>query len=134
MKNPFKRHKNETKIDDIVLKALMQNEEIDREKAMSLPCVYKAVDFICDTVAMIPIKLYQETIDKQTNRKKVKEIEDYRVNLLNDDTKDTLTGFQFKRNITEDYLLGKGGYAYINRNRNKIISLNYVELLLYICI
>ena len=124
MKNPFKRHKNKIEvesIDDIVLKALLQNEEIDREKAMSLPCVYKAVDFICDTVAMIPIKLYSEEDGE------VKELDDYRVDLLNDDTKDTLTGFQFKRSITEDYLLGKGGYAYINKQRNKIVSLNYVE-------
>lgn len=122
LKNPFKRVKNETSVvDDIVLRALLNSEEIDRKKAMSLPCVFKAVDFICDTIAMIPIKLYQEKDGK------VEEVNDYRVNLLNDDTKDTLNGFQFKRNLTEDYLLGKGGYAYINRQRNKIISLNYVE-------
>ena len=29
--------------------------------------------------------------------------------------------------ICEDYLLGKGGYAYINKKNNKILGLNYVE-------
>ena len=46
---------------------------------------------------------------------------------MNDDTKDTLDGVQFKRAIVEDYLLDKGGYAYINKMRNTVKSLNYVE-------
>ena len=120
----FKK-KNEINIDsvnDILLKALISGETIGRDEAMNLPAVFKAVDFICGTIAMIPIKLYEITEDK-----KVKEIEDSRVNLLNDDTKDTLDGVQFKRAIIEDYLLDKGGYAYICKNRNTVKSLNYVE-------
>lgn len=109
-------------VDDILLKALLEGETIGRNEAMTLPAVFKAVDFICGTIAMIPIKLYEITEDK-----KVKEIEDSRVNLLNDDTKDTLDGVQFKRAIVEDYLLDKGGYAYINKMRNTVKSLNYVE-------
>ena len=109
-------------VDDILLKALLEGETIGRNEAMTLPAVFKAVDFICGTIAMIPIKLYEITEDK-----KVKEVEDSRVNLLNDDTKDTLDGVQFKRAIVEDYLLDKGGYAYINKMRNTVKSLNYVE-------
>lgn len=121
----FKRQKNEidiNSIDDVLLKALLTNEEIDRDKAMSLPAVESAVSFITDTISMIPIKLYKEVDGK------VEEIkDDNRVALLNDDTKDTLDGVQFKRALVEDYLLEKGGYAYINRIRNVVRSLNYVE-------
>lgn len=121
----FQKTKNEidiNSIDDVLLKALITNEEIDRDKAMSLPAVESAVSFITDTISMIPIKLYKE-IDGKVEEVK----DDNRVALLNDDTKDTLDGVQFKRALVEDYLLGKGGYAYINRNRNVVKSLNYVE-------
>jgi HK97 family phage portal protein len=70
---------------------------------------------------MLPIKLYKE-VDK-----KVEEVQDDRVSLLNDDTKDSLDGYQFKKALIEDYLLNGAGYAYINRNRNKIKSLHYVK-------
>ena len=121
----FQKTKNEidiNSIDDVLLKALITNEEIDRDKAMSLPAVESAVSFITDTISMIPIKLYKEVDGKVEEVK-----DDNRVALLNDDTKDTLDGVQFKRALVEDYLLGKGGYAYINRNRNVVKSLNYVE-------
>lgn len=123
-RNIFKK-KNQISIDsvdDILLKALIEGETIGREEAMTLPVVFKAVDFICGTIAMIPIKLYRVTAEK-----KVEEIEDTRVNLLNDDTQDTLDGFQFKKAIVEDYLLDKGGYAYINKMRNSVKSINYIE-------
>lgn len=109
-------------VDDILLKALIEGEVIGRNEAMTLPAVFKAVDFICGTIAMIPIKLYEITEEK-----KVREIEDPRVSLLNDDTKDTLDGVQFKKAIIEDYLLDKGGYAYICKVRNTVKSLNYVD-------
>lgn len=109
-------------VDDVLLQALLNNETISREKAMTLPAVSSAVNFITDTVAMIPIKLYKE------ENGKVEEVkDDSRVSLLNDDTKDTLDGFQFKKAIVEDYLMGKGGYAYIKKFRNDFVGLNYVE-------
>lgn len=121
----FGRHKNEVNvdsIDDVLLKALLQGQTIDREKALTLPAVTKAVSFITDTISTIPIKLY-----KEVNGKVTEVVGDNRVSLLNDDTKDTLDGVQFKRALVEDYLLGKGGYAYINKVRNTVKSLNYVE-------
>lgn len=121
----FGRHKNEINIngiDDVLLKALLTGQTIDRDKALTLPAVTKAVSFITDTISTIPIKLYKEVNNKVEEVK-----DDNRVSLLNDDTKDTLDGVQFKRALVEDYLLGKGGYAYINKNRNIVKSLNYVE-------
>ena len=47
--------------------------------------------------------------------------------LLNNDTGDTLDPFQFKKAIVEDYLMGKGGYAYIRKFRNRVTGLFYVK-------
>lgn len=120
-----KRDSNVTltpEIDDVLLKALIGNETITREKALTLPAVSGAVDFICNCVACMPVKLYKY------ENKKVEVVEnDNRVKLLNSDTGDTLDGFQFKKAMVEDYLLGKGGYAYIQRSRNDVTGIFYVE-------
>lgn len=109
-------------VDDVLLQALLNGETITREKALTLPAVSGAVDFICNTVASMPIKLYKYKDGK------VEEVEkDSRVKLLNGDTGDTLDAFQMKKAMVEDYLLGKGGYCYIRRNRNDVTGLFYVE-------
>lgn len=118
-------------VDDVLLRALLNGEAIDKDKALSLPVVASAVDRIANTVACIPIKFYRYVITKdeksgRTNRKVV-EVEDARADLLNGDTGDTLDGFQLKKAIATDYLLDKGGYAYINRRGNTVKSINYVD-------
>lgn len=125
IKNEAETKIDENSVDDVLLKAIIGGEDIDREKALTIPAVSSAVGLICDSFAMIPFKLYKKTIKDE--RKQTKEIEDERVNIINNDTGDTLDGFQFKKAICEDYLLGKGGYAYINKKNNKILGLNYVE-------
>lgn len=109
-------------IDDVLLKAIFNGEVIDREKAMTLPAVAGAVDFISNMIACMPVKLYKY---KQGKVEEVKD--DNRVKLLNSDTGDTLDPFQFKKAMVEDYLMGKGGYAYIKKNRNEVVGLYYVE-------
>ena len=116
---------NQEIVEDTLLKALIQGEEVDREKVLTIPAVSSAVGLICDSFAMIPFKLYKKTI--KDGKKQTSQVEDTREKIINSDTKDTLDGFQFKKAIAEDYLLGKGGYAYINKKGNKIIGLNYVE-------
>ena len=116
---------DENKIEDVLLKALINGETIDRDKALNIPVVSSCVDLICDTFAMIPFKLYKET--KDNNKIKTEEVKDTRVDIINYDTQDTLDGFQFKKAMCEDYLLGKGGYAFIKKKRNTFIGLNYVE-------
>lgn len=101
-----------------LLKALIGNEAIDKEKALEIPEVRACINIIAAIVATLPIKMYKK-IDG-----KVQEItEDERLKLLNDDTRDTLTAQQFWRRITEDYFVGKGAYAYINER----VSLHYVD-------
>jgi len=116
---------SEEQIDDVLLKALLKGEEITREQALTIPSISSAVGLICDSFAMIPFKLYEKST--KDGKKQTKEIEDFRVNIINKDTGDTLDGFQFKKAICEDYLLGKGGYAYINKKSNNFIGLNYTD-------
>lgn len=109
-------------IDDVLLTALMNNETITREKAMTLPAVSGATGLISNMIASMPIKLYKY------KQGKIEAVEnDARVKLLNGDTGDTLDGFQLKRAMVEDYLMGKGGYAYIQRSRNDVTGLFYVS-------
>lgn len=116
---------NEESVDDVLLNAIMNCEDIDREQALTIPAVSSAVGLISDSFAMIPIKLFKKTI--KNGKKQTEEVADDRTRIINNDTGDTLDGFQFKKAICEDYLMGKGGYAYINKKGNKFIGLNYVE-------
>lgn len=125
IKNETETKVDENAVDDVLLKALIAGEEIDREKVLTIPAVSSAVGLICDSFAMIPFRLYKKST--KDGRKQTTEIEDNRVNIINYDTGDTLDGFQFKKAICEDYLLGKGGYAYIKRVGNTFMGLNYVE-------
>lgn len=108
-------------VDDVLLKAIINGETITREQALTLPAVSGAVDFISGTIASMPVKLYKYKkghIEEVSN--------DPRVALLNCDTGDTLDGYQLKKALVEDFLLGKGGYCYIERNRNEVTALKYI--------
>lgn len=125
----FKKRQIEQKREEIIppirdplLRALLGGEAITREKAMTLPAVAGNVDFISNMIASTPVFLY-----KRSQGKIIRKDNDTRVTLLNSDTGDTLDGFQLKKALVEDYLLGKGGYAYIRRFRNEVTGIFYVE-------
>jgi len=109
-------------VDDVLLQALLSNEAITREKALTLPAVSGAVDFIGNMIAAMPVKLY-----KYKNGRVEEQGNDSRVKLLNGDTGDTLDAYQLKKAMVEDYLMGKGGYCYIQRKRNEVVALRYVQ-------
>lgn len=120
--NKLNLNDQSVQLDDVLLSALLNNETITREKALTLPAVSGAVDFISGSIASMPVKLY-----KYKNGK-VEEVQrDSRVRMLNGDTGNTLDGFQTKKAMVEDYLLGKGGYCYIQRDRqNNVTALKYI--------
>lgn len=125
------RNKNQEKeneirqSDDLILKSFLSEDTISEREAMNIPSVSKCVNLIADTVSMIPIKLYKEEF--LNGKRKTVEIEDSRCDLFNLDTKDTLGGADFKKALVRDYLLFGSAYAYINKRRNTIKSLNYVS-------
>ena len=122
----FNRHKRdagpvtEPQVNDVLLRALLSGEPIDRQKAMTLPAVSGAVDFITGAIASMPVYLYR------IKKGNVERVDDVRSTMLNGDTGDTLDGFQLKKAMVEDYLLDKGGYCYIQRSRNDVTGLYYV--------
>lgn len=109
-------------VDTALLQALLGRTTITKQEALNIPSVKSCIKFIADTVSMLPIKLYKE------NEGKTEEVKgDTRVRLLNDETGDTLDAVQFWRAVVSDYFLGKGGYIYINKHLNNIISLHYID-------
>ena len=107
---------------DVLLQALLNSESITREQALTLPAVSGAVNLISNTIACMPVKLYKY------KQGKIEEVEDdTRVKLLNGDTGDTLDAWQLKNALVQDYLMDKGGYCYIRRNRNEVTGLFYVK-------
>lgn len=107
---------------DNLLYALLNTKTVTREQALEIPSVKASLKLIADTIAALPINLYM------TNEQEVTQIEnDRRVYLLNCDTRDTLTAPQFWRAMIEDYYIGKGAYAYINKQGTEYVSLHYVK-------
>ena len=123
---PFKKKVEERAADtvtfeELFLQAILNKRRVTLQEAMEVPSFAGCVNKICDTVSIIPIKLYKRTGDN------VEEVDDDRVKLLNSDTRDTLTAADFKKAMVFDMLTNKGGYAFINKRGNKFLSLNYVE-------
>ena len=121
----FKKRADETQDvqtnEEEVLMASLSDDFIDFDTAMKIPTFAGCVNMIANTVSIIPIKLYER---KEDTVKEVKD--DYRVRLLNEDSKDTLSAADMKRQIVRDYF-GKGGYIFIERSGNRIESLRYVD-------
>ncbi len=108
--------------EDLLLQALVGSTKVDRQKALNIPSLNGCIKYIADTISMLPIKLYKEENGEVTEIK-----DDIRTKILNDETGDTLDAVQFWRAIIYDYFLGKGGYAYIFKEKNQVKALYYVS-------
>jgi len=120
-KKVVKERAEAVNFDEVLLQAILNKGTVTLDEAMEIPSFAGCVNKICDTISIIPIKLYEK------KKEGVAEVDDDRVVLLNTDTGDTMNGSDFKKAITRDYLTSKGGYAFINKKGNKFLSLNYVE-------
>ena len=116
------RADGEVQLDDALLQALFGGGRVDKKTALQVPTVSGGIDLIANIVAGTPIRLYRES-DGKTEEVRG----DYRLRLLNDETGDTLNANEFWKAIVRDYYVGKGGYAYIHRERGRIRSLHYVD-------
>lgn len=113
---------SEKELLDLLLRAGIVNNKVTREMAKNVATLEGCIELISNTVAMIPIKLYKEENGNVTELK-----DDIRLTLLNYDTKDTLTAFDMKKAMIQDYLLVGNAYAYINREFTKCKSIHYVK-------
>lgn len=96
-----------------------------REMAMAIPAFAACVDTIAGDMATLPIKLYE-----RKNGEVVQLDDDPRVQMLNGDTGDLLTGPEMIRAMVTDYFCARqGGNMFIYRTpgSNRIQSLHYVK-------
>ena len=110
-------------LDDVLLKALLSDQVVTKEMALEIPTVQACIAVIANTISQLPIKLY-----KRNEGGNVDVIEDDpRAFMLNYDTSDTLTAKMFWRAMIEDYFLGKGGFAYLDRRGRFYQGIYYVD-------
>lgn len=108
--------------ESVTLEQLLGVSESTRDTALQIPAVTAAINKLSLTVARLPIKLYSKKDGKP------REItDDRRTFLLNVDCGDTLDIVNFWRSLLEDFYLGKGGYAYIDKHNGEYRSLRYVD-------
>lgn len=105
-----------------ILEGSTKTSAITREMAMQIPSLKAGIGFIADLVSSLEIKLHK------VNDGKVETVsDDYRLKLLNDETGDTLNSYQMKQSLVRDFIISGNGYVYLNKDRNRIISIHYVE-------
>lgn len=126
---PSTAPKTEPEVSDVLLNALLRGDPITREQAMTIPAVSAAVNLISGQIASMPVKLYWIKENENGDKYVEERADDPRVKMLNNDTGDTLDGYQLKRAMVEDYLMGRGGYCYIQRGErsNDVGGLYYVS-------
>lgn len=109
---------------DVLLRALLgEGKPVTRTEALQIPTVQACITLISDTISRLPLQLLRKKRNGDIEVVK----RDNRVTLLNDDTGDTLTAKSFWKAMIEDYYLGIGGFAYINRSLNRVQSIHYVR-------
>ena len=92
-----------------------------RKKPMLLSTVYRCVDLISDSVAVLPLKTYQ--IDEEGFKKEFKQHPAYM--LLNMEPNEDMTRYVFFKTLMSSVLLTGNGYAYIERD----YQLNVLQLI-----
>lgn len=128
----FKRRKQpeergEATAGDALLRALIGSSAATKQNALEIPTLNGCIEYIANTIAMLPIKLYKEERSEDGKSKVSEVVDDARLTLLNDETGDTLDAAQFWKAMVSDYFLGKGAYAYIRKERNAFVGLYYVN-------
>ena len=87
-----------------------------REKPMLLPAVYRCVELISDSVAVLPIKIYE--LDKEGYKKETKSHPF--AWLLNNEPNPNMTRYTFMKMLTASVLLRGNGRAYIDRDEKSL--------------
>ena len=122
IKHEEKRAESIPTADDLLMRALSPKNSVTVKEALNIPALSGCVEYIANSVATLPVKLYRENNDEVEELKS-----DLRVRLLNDDTGDLMNAYQMKKSFVRDSLLSGTGYIYVNRYRNNVKSLHYVD-------
>ncbi|WP_167815137.1 phage portal protein [Sporolactobacillus shoreae] len=82
--------------------------KISEQQALKIPAVKAAVDLISDSIATLPIYLYEEQSDQAISK-----VKDRRVDLLNDRANDYEIAQTLKKQLVKDYLLHGRAFLYL---------------------
>lgn len=93
-----------------------------RSAPMLLSTVYRCVDLISDSIAVLPLKTYE--IDKDGFKSEAKKHPAYYV--LDTEPNEDMTRFVFFKTLMTSVLLTGNGYAYIERDGLKVSQLVYI--------
>lgn len=108
-----------------LLRAIVGNGDITAEKALEIPAFSASVDFICNTISMLPVKLYREKFADNSTEEIT---DDKRLFLLNDEANSIMGADAAKRAALRDMLIYGSGFLYIDQNvRGDISGLYYVK-------
>lgn len=103
-----------------VISSFFGNREVDEDQIMSIPAVQDAVNAITSRVSSLPVKLYKN-VDQKVGKEPV---DDYRVDLINNNPNENMDGVNFKKKIIKDLVLYGTSKTYIERSPDgSIISL-----------
>lgn len=91
--------------------ALLFGTRFSEKKAMSLSAVFRAVDLISDSVAVLPIRVKDKN---STNHNLV--IEKHPIYNLFDNKNNLLTKYNFIKRLVQSVLLKGNGFAFVERN------------------
>lgn len=91
---------------------------LSRSKPMLLSTVYRCVDLISDSVAVLPLKTYE--LDRDGFKREYKEHPAYQV--LDLEPNEDMTRFVFFKTLMASVLLTGNGYAYIERDSKLAVS------------
>lgn len=99
---------------------LGETVQVTIEKALQIPAFAFGINLICDTIASMPIHLYDK------NGKKLED--DYRCKLLNFSPNQYTTSYNLKYSTLFDFLVYGNGYIYIDKDfkTQKIKSLIHI--------
>lgn len=109
-------------MEDLITSNNVKATVINEKNLYEIPVAKSCIELISNTIAALPIKLYEEK-----NGKVVERLDDKRTFLLNDEPEMLFDGFQFKKNMVKDYLIHGQSYAYINMEKNSVKSIHYVD-------
>lgn len=108
-----------------LLRALIGGDKFTAEQALEIPAFSAAVDFISDTVSMLPVKLYRENAADSSTEEIAG---DRRLFLLNDEANPVMGADSAKRAAIRDMLLFGSGFLYIEKGGlGEVKSLRYVK-------
>ena len=111
--------------DVALLCALLAKDSITPEQALEIPAFSSAVDFIAETVSMLPVKLYCENSENGTTEEIT---DDKRLFLLNDEANGIMGADIAKQAVLRDMLTYGSGFIYAERDHfGEIAALYHVK-------